>query len=215
MNCAHDGCDRSWHYPCGVRKACLTVFTGEFQSYCHEHVPDPNGGKRHIGNVSCLICFCFLNSFDPDEPYNHVDSILSSCCAKLPDFRDRFLHRDCVTKYTKNAGYDSMCPTCLMDKEPGTLKEKKERWQFEMRLKGIYIPMAEAVWEQEGYFKNHVKNKCEHKQCPNPGSVANVWTCFVCGCFPLHLKCAKVMKHEDYWCPKCYDQSFVQRVPRY
>lgn len=125
------------------------------------------------------------------------------------------MHKDCVAKYTKNAGYDSMCPTCPMDKEPGTLKEKKERWQAEMRMKGIFIPLAEAAWEKDEYFKNQVKNKCGSQQCPCPTNPQNVWTCFVCGCFPLHLRCAKVTNPEEYNCPRCFDQSFVQRVPRY
>ena len=216
VNCAVNGCERAWHFPCGIRKACMTVFSGQFQSYCDEHVPDPNSGKRHVGDVSCPICFCYLDSpYNPEVPYNHVDSILSSCCAKFDDFRKRFMHRDCVMKYTFNAGYDSMCPTCPMDDEPGTLKEKKKRWQTEMRLKGIYIPMAEASWEQEGYFENQVMNKCSKRNCPTPSSLRNVWTCFVCGCDPLHLACAQVSKPEDYNCVKCINQSFVQRVPRF
>lgn len=123
------------------------------------------------------------------------------------------MHKDCVMKYTANAGYDSMCPTCPMNEEPGTLQEKKNRWQDEMRQKGIFIPMTPASWEREGYYKNHVMKKCESENCPVAASLRDVWTCFVCGCFPRHLRCAKVQKPEFYYCPKCYDQSFVQRVP--
>jgi hypothetical protein len=112
--------------------------------------------------------------------------------------------------YTKNAGYDSICINCCM--ENGDMN--KEKWQEEMRMKGIFIPRMEASWEREGYFKDQVKNKCEHPQCSAPGITKGVYTCFVCGCFPRHLRCAKVKDHEDYHCPKCFDQSFVQRVPR-
>lgn len=113
--------------------------------------------------------------------------------------------------YTKNAGYDSVCINCAMEEGDMT----KEKWQREMREKGVFIPMVEASWEREGYFKDHVKNKCEHPNCPTPNHTRNVWTCFVCGCFPRHLKCAKVQSAEEYYCPKCYDQSFVERVPRW
>jgi hypothetical protein len=113
-------------------------------------------------------------------------------------------------QYTKNAGYDSVCINCPMEGDM-----TKEKWQMEMRDKGIFIPMSEASWEQEGRFKEQVKNRCLDPNCSNKNVTRNVWTCFVCGTFPRHLKCAKVETAEEYYCPKCYDQSFVQRIPKY
>lgn len=182
----------------------MTNFSGVFESYCNIHVPDRNEGKKH-GAEYCLACIELLGTYHP------ADSIISSCCLRLHDWNKCFVHKKCSMHYAKNAGYDAMCINCPMN--DGIIT--KASWQAEMRQKGVFIPMAEAVWEQEGQFTNHVKNKCEHPKCPQPSISRNVWTCFVCGCFPQHLKCAKVLTSEEYYCPKCYDQSFVQRVPRY
>lgn len=181
----------------------MTEMCAPFSSYCHSHVPDLNGGKEHDGRTPCLVCYKYFGDYDPST------SIISSCCLRLPDWNECFVHKKCVVNYTKNAGYDSMCINCPMDEEL-----TKEEWQTEMRRKGIFIPWSDAVWEREGQFRDQVKNKCELLQCPKKALSRNVFTCFVCGCFPRHLDCARVQKHEDYLCPKCYDQSFVERVPR-
>lgn len=199
--CAFKGCKSSWHYPCGTRNACKTVFYGKFESYCSKHVPDPNRGKRH-GTEYCLVCFSVMGT------YNHADSIIGSCCLKLPDWKKCFIHKKCAMSYTKNAGYDSTCINCPMK------SSSKEKWQMEMRKKGVFVPWQSAAWEKEDYFKDHVKNKCEDPSCPKPWQSSNVWTCFVCGCFPRHLTCAKVYGSNEYYCPKCHDQSFIQRVPK-
>lgn len=175
-----------------------------FESYCGLHVPDLNGGKKYEEYVSCSVCISRLG------PYNPADSIISSCCLKVHDWYCCFNHKKCVLEYTKNAGYDSMCINCSMVDGP-----TKEEWQDEMRQKGVFIPMSAAAWEKDGRFDNQVKNKCEDPNCPQRNSTKNVWTCFVCGCFPRHLSCAKVESSDEYYCPNCYDQSFVQRVPRY
>lgn len=201
VNCSIKGCDRSWHYPCGAINSCLTRFCDKFESYCSRHVPDPNGGKEH-GDANCSVCV------KPIGDYNHADSIISSCCLLLDDWDMCFLHKKCVNAYTLSAGYDSMCINCSMEG-----RMTKEKWQHEMRLKGIFIPMREASWEADGRFKEQVKNKCGSSSCKTLETTKDVWTCFVCGCFPKHLKCANVDTFEEYYCPKCIDQSFVQRVP--
>lgn len=53
----------------------------------------------------------------------------------------------------------------------------------------------------------------QSKICPVPHITRDVWTCRICGCFPLHLSCAGVTSVNDYLCPRCMDQSFVARVP--
>jgi hypothetical protein len=201
VNCAADGCERSFHYSCGTRNSCLTAFKGQFLSYCNRHVPDQNGGKSHSVKY-CLVCYELLQTYHP------ANSIISSCCLALDDWEDCFLHKKCVMTYTKNAGYDSMCINCPMT------ERSKEDWQDEMRDKGVFIPMKVAEWEKDGRFDDQTKQKCEMPSCPKPSSKSKVYTCFVCGCFPRHLSCANVSSFEDYNCPKCWDQSFVQRVPK-
>lgn len=188
----------------------MTKFIGEYKSYCHEHVEDTNRIK-HNGTY-CRVCYQFFPSYNP------VVSIFSDCCYQdyLNDgitdeaemTKEGFTCKQCVQRYAVTAGYDAMCIICGM-KHYWT----KEKWQDQMRNKGIFIPMAMAKWESDAYFKNQTKMKCVHPDCPTPKSTATVWTCRVCGIQPLHLACAGVTDVADYLCVKCADQSFVKRVP--
>jgi hypothetical protein len=90
----------------------------------------------------------------------------------------------------------------------------KKEWQDQMRMKGIFVPMKMAEWETDGRFDDQTKTRCKDPNCNKPNKTSSVWTCFVCGTEPRHLDCAKVKSFEEYYCGKCYDQSFVQRVPR-
>ncbi|KAL7048174.1 hypothetical protein ACKWTF_003253 [Chironomus riparius] len=210
VKCAATGCDKTWHYPCGRHANCITQFIGEFKSYCSEHNPETNV-LRHPGYVYCCVCFKFISSNNP------ASCIFSKCCAELPKYNPEisiksikfecFTHAACIQRYTVNAGYDSVCLNCNMN------GMTKEEWQDYMRRRGIFIPKQMATWEDDEYFKKQTKNKCEHKNCKTPNVSKNVWTCFVCGCFPLHLKCAGVTSHDEYYCPKCYDQSFINLIP--
>jgi hypothetical protein len=180
----------------------MTSFWGEFKSYCNRHVEDRNEGKSHKCYDICSVCCEMLGT------YHEAKSIISSCCLHSNDWKDKFIHKHCVMRYAKNAGYDSMCINCDMTDENLT----REEWQIEMRLKGVFVPMAPAVWERDNSFADHVKNKCEMMGCTQPDSTKDVWTCYVCGCNPRHLNCFRVKKPQDYVCAACFDQSFVQRV---
>lgn len=207
MKCSAAGCERFWHFPCGRTYECITEFTGDFKSYCNSHVPDRNFIKHN--GACCFVCFKVISEYHP------ASSIFSNCCYDTAvaegeaekEWKQKFVCNYCVQQYAYNAGYDAMCIMCSMK------SINKKVWQQQMRLKGIFVPMKMAVWEDDPQFKEHVKNKCIHPRCPTPLRTANVWTCRVCGCHPLHLSCARVKSVNDYLCPNCFDQSFVQRVP--
>lgn len=211
VGCAENGCDRKFHFPCGRRYGCVTEFIDKFHSYCHSHIKDTNIIKHNGINIICHVCNKTI------VEYNPAKSIISNCCKKTYDdegitdekelAQDKFVCNLCVQRYAVNAGYDAMCIMCPM------VDVKKEVWQNEMRKKGIYVPYQMATWENSDHFKKQVKRKCSQPNCPNPKLTTNVWTCRVCGCFPLHLRCAKVASQEEYLCFKCMNQSFVQRVP--
>lgn len=210
VKCAYKGCKKVWHYPCGRRSRAITQFTGKFSSYCSIHNPETNL-LRHPGYIYCHVCYKLITTNHP------ASCILSKCCVDAPKYfpersleviaTECFTHADCVQRYTANAGYDSVCINCNMD------GMNKEEWQEQMRLRGIFVPRRMAVWENDDYFKQQTKRKCENKNCKTPDATKNVWTCYICGCFPLHLKCAGVSSHEEYYCPKCFDQSFINLIP--
>ena len=210
IECAYKGCEKKWHYPCGRKSKAITQFTGKFLSYCSKHNPEENL-LRHPGFVYCHVCYKLISTNHPSM------CILSKCCADAPKYYPErpletikiecFTHADCIQRYTINAGYDSSCINCNMD------GMQKEQWQEQMRLRGIFVPKRMATWEDDDYFKQQTKWHCESKDCKTPRITKNVHTCYVCGCSPLHLKCAGVNCHEDYFCPKCYNQSFIKLLP--
>lgn len=210
VKCAVDGCDKTWHYPCGRQCNCITQFTGEFKSYCNDHIPIKNP-MEHDGIAYCYVCSSLISSNHP------ASCIMSKCCVDVPTRcpeislemirTEYFSHANCLQRYTIQAGYDSHCMYCSMD------GMTKTQWQDYMRKRGIFVPQQMATWENDDYFKNQTKWKCEKKGCTTPNVTKNVWTCFVCGCFPLHLQCAGVNSFEEYYCPKCYDQSFINLLP--
>lgn len=205
IKCSYKGCTKTWHYPCGRQDSCITQFIDQFHSYCPDHVPRTNV----LSNKGCYCCVCYKPLLT-DHP---AKCIFSKCCLEhSKNYPERtlqklqeecFNHSNCVQRYVVNAGYDSQCINCPMD------DMSKKEWQNQMRRKGIFVPMRMAVWEDDDYFKQQIKNKCGNEKCKTPSITRNVWTCFICGCFPLHLKCAGVTSHEEYLCPKCINQSFV------
>lgn len=211
VRCSYKGCTRTWHFICGRKNSCITQFIDKFNSYCHEHLPDLNKYK-HGEAVMCPCCYKTIRKFDI------ANSIISDCCLEIhkkipeqypPDYKKcAFVHSNCMQKYAFNAGHDTMCVCCCMKPVLG-----KESYQRQLRLRGIFVPVKAATWESEGYFDKMTKYKCGDPKCATPSVTKGVWTCFVCGCHPLHLSCAGVSSHEQYLCIKCTDQSFVNLIP--
>lgn len=198
VKCSVANCINKWHYPCGF-DICLTIFEGDFKSYCRSHIPEKNRTIQFKNpKQPCFVCFDEIGNF------NAVTTLIASCCAKKDDYEIRFLHKKCILQYTKNAGRDSMCILCD--------DYSKKTWQKDMRLKGVYIPGQDAVWERDGSFDDQVKNKCEKVDCETKYN-NDVYTCYICGTEPRHLKCVGAEKHSDYLCSKCFGESFVEIVP--
>jgi PHD-like zinc-binding domain len=207
VKCEAENCDRWWHFICGRSSNCITQFTGEFQCYCDAHVPDMNRIKHN--GTRCSVCDTFIGGYHP------ATSIFSNCCyesvLKLGITSEElmtqcFVCNVCIQKYCCNAGYDARCVTCN--------SKEKEEWQNQMRLRGIFVPMQMASWEQDGRFDNQSMQNCKNPDCKNPWVTKDVWTCRVCGCDPQHLKCAGVDSFEEYLCAKCVGQSFLELLKK-
>jgi hypothetical protein len=197
VKCAVEGCIHRWHYPCGY-DSCVTIFDGDFRSYCKSHIPESFKAIQFENSIQpCLACYEEIGKFNP------VLTIISSCCSKTENFKTKFLHKKCLMQYTRNAGFDSMCILCD--------EYDKKVWQKEMKNKGIYIPGQAAIWELDGSFDDQVKQKCTHPDCDIKNN-RDVFTCYICGTEPRHLKCVGAETHSQYLCSKCYGENFVKIV---
>ncbi|XP_058444903.1 PHD finger protein 7-like [Malaya genurostris] len=200
IQCASNNCDRWFHYICGYDNNCLTQFTGQYISYCHEHQPIHH---KHIHDekARCFICL------DTMTPYNPVSSFYSHCPPTEDDPRTlgNWYHRKCMLKSAATAGYEFKCPACY---------ERKEFKEY-AKLHGIYVPQRDAAWEKEkGAFWDTQKKRCTAKDCVVEGKGIKKKTtlvgCNVCGGESLHLECANLKNPNDYVCSVCMDATFIK-----
>lgn len=202
IKCKASDCDRYFHYICGFRKGCLTQFIGEYNSYCHEHLPIAQE-IRHSPEQLCWICW------EEMLEYNPVSSFHSICepdeLSQSPKVEYSWYHRDCLQKYAYEAGYYFKCPHC---------HEKKEFPNY-ARMRGIFVPMRDASWEiDRTYFKDLHGCSCSVKNCQFANSKtkrnSQMVGCKACGGETVHLKCAEVEDPSDYVCSKCMDATFIK-----
>ncbi|XP_052873132.1 pineapple eye protein-like [Anopheles cruzii] len=200
IQCKQDGCDKWYHYSCGYNNYCVTEFTGQYDSYCHEHLPEefelpPMEGRN------CNICF---EDFAPpsDTEHNPVAIVVSNCSAECPVGT---FHRECLQRFAFNAGYNFRCPNCF-----------DKNYKHDAALQGIFVPQRESSWEREaGAFKDLHKRRCTAKECTRRGtynekSVASMVGCKVCGGMLMHKSCTELADPREYVCELCFDETFIR-----
>ncbi|KAL9699164.1 hypothetical protein quinque_002605 [Culex quinquefasciatus] len=195
--CVEPGCERSFHYICGVKNNCLTQFSGPNPSYCHEHAPNDHP-ECHSENQTCWIC-C-----EEIGPYNPVASFCSVCPPEHETGKTEigWYHRMCVQKFAFQAGYYFKCPNCF---------EMNEFTEY-ARMHGIFVPMRDASWEREKYaFKDIHLSKCSAEGCKVSGKKSKQLVgCKACGGATMHMTCAGVDDPSEYVCPDCMDATFIK-----
>uniref|UniRef100_A0A1Q3G0J9 Putative g2/m phase-specific e3 ubiquitin-protein ligase n=1 Tax=Culex tarsalis TaxID=7177 RepID=A0A1Q3G0J9_CULTA len=201
INCAEPSCSRKFHYICGYKNNCLTQFSGEFFSFCHEHVPIKHP-ETHHDRQTCLICK------DEIGPYNPVTSFCTLCPPELETGETEIVwnHRLCLQKFAFQAGYYFKCPNCY---------EAKEFTEF-ARQQGIFVPMRDASWELEKHaFKDIHQYRCCAENCQlvgnkSGGKKREMVGCKACGGATMHMICAGLNDPSDYVCSDCMDATFIK-----
>lgn len=195
--CVEPGCKRSFHYICGFKNNCLTQFTGQNPSYCHEHAPNDHP-EIHNEKQTCWICM------EEIGPYNPVSSFCSMCPPEHETGESQigWYHRICVQKSAFQAGYYFKCPNCF----------EMEDFTNYARLHGIFVPMRDASWELEkNAFKDIHLTKCSAEGCELPKHKASKLVgCKACGGATMHMTCAGVDDPSEYVCPDCMDATFIK-----
>lgn len=200
--CCQQGCSRKFHYICGYKNSCITQFTGEFMSFCHEHLP-VNHPSKHVDEQPCWICL------DKIGPYNPVSSTCSICPPEQETGETEigWYHRICLQMSAFQAGYYFKCPNCY----------EKEEFTKYAKLHGIFVPMRDATWELEKYaFKDIHKSDCSAELCklamgcrvgPKGRELVG---CKACGGAIMHIVCAELEDPSDYVCADCQNATFIK-----
>uniref|UniRef100_A0A182FW93 Uncharacterized protein n=1 Tax=Anopheles albimanus TaxID=7167 RepID=A0A182FW93_ANOAL len=200
--CSREGCDRWYHYVCGYKNYCVTQFCGQFNSYCHAHLPAEQQKAHPTEGAGCEICYDRLPA-PGDAECNGVAIIRASCNSECPA---GMYHRECLQRYAYTSGYNFQCPNCY-----------DKKFNEFAALCGIFVPQREAAWEREaGAFKDLHKRRCTADDCDKDkgqqrrGAPSILVGCKVCGGALKHRSCTKLPDPNSYVCSICKDEQFVK-----
>ncbi|KPJ00518.1 G2/M phase-specific E3 ubiquitin-protein ligase [Papilio xuthus] len=157
LGCSVTQCRKQFHLPCGREKDAVSLYYGNYKSFCQLHAPRQkinleimNKVKERISaqrkskvskdkemsdlndtqmNIVCVICY------EPVESSPSINTFWPPCCA-----RDAWFHRNCLQRMALSAGMHYLkCPLC----------NDKEIFLDAVMTQGYYVPDRDAAWELE------------------------------------------------------------------
>ncbi|KAM4637467.1 PHD finger protein 7-like, partial [Amazona ochrocephala] len=186
VSCRARRCPRTFHYPCGSERGCVSQFFGEFKSFCWKHRPVQRVWAVQQEQTLCLIC----QEAVAERP--HYDTLVCPTCTSA------WFHRRCIQgQALSSALHHFRCPLCL----------DVATFQKEMFRLGIKIPDRDAAWEEDGAFADHYQrhSSCDASQCLCPvgreeAAVNGPWRmllCHSCGSRGTHQRCSNLGEEVD------------------
>ncbi|CAK1553169.1 unnamed protein product [Leptosia nina] len=226
LGCFVTKCKKQFHLPCGREKNAVSMFHGNYKSYCQRHAPKqkisgeildcvkkrrqklgPNPANATLSNEAqemvCVICYEAVDAFPT------INTFWPPCCA-----RDAWLHRSCLQRMALNAGVHYLkCPLC----------NDKEQFYDALLSQGFYIPDRDAAWElEQNAFAEIYERRvvCNIKECKCPSGIDydveegpwDIRLCLLCGSVGAHVLCAEV-DGDIYVCSVC--QPAAPNDPKY
>ncbi|XP_045489065.1 uncharacterized protein LOC110997799 [Pieris rapae] len=216
LGCSKSQCRKQFHLPCGRNKNAVSMFHGNFKSFCQHHVPKQklpnnilenikdrklkmkkskldNDLSEDIQEMVCVICYESVDAFPT------IHTFWPPCCA-----RDAWFHRSCIQRMALSAGVHYLrCPLC----------NDKERFYEAVLSQGYYVPDRDASWELEQnafaeIYERTIECSVPECECPNgrdndlESGPWDIKLCLLCGNVGAHAHCAK-LKGQIYVCPTC------------
>ncbi|XP_013163286.1 PREDICTED: uncharacterized protein LOC106114570 [Papilio xuthus] len=224
LGCSVTQCRKQFHLPCGREKDAVSLYYGNYKSFCQLHAPRQKINleimdkvKERISaqrkkskdkeisdlndiqmNIVCVICY------EPVEGSPSINTFWPPCCA-----RDAWFHRNCLQRMALSAGMHYLkCPLC----------NDKEIFLDAVMTQGYYVPDRDAAWELEhnAYSEMYEINlsccaldcKCpmgkEHDS-DNENGLWDIKLCILCGGCGMHDKCMETenKKKGRYVCMTC------------
>ncbi|GAB0198117.1 PHD finger protein 7-like [Grus japonensis] len=139
VTCKSRRCRRTFHFPCGSERGCISQFFGEFKSLCWKHRPVQRVRAVQQGQTPCLIC---LEAVAGRPTY---DTLVCPACASA------WFHRRCIQgQALRSALHYFRCPLC----------RDMATFQAEMFRLGIKIPdrsyhasrLMQRGADEEGFY---------------------------------------------------------------
>ncbi|XP_010720202.2 PHD finger protein 7-like [Meleagris gallopavo] len=150
VRCHRRRCSRTFHYPCGRERGCVSQFFGEYRSFCWQHRPTQQVRPLQQDNPQCAICM------EAVEGRPSYETLICPSCTSAQ------FHRHCIQGQALRAAlHHFRCPLC----------QDMQTFQAEMFRLGIKIPDRDAAWEaEEGAFHELYQrhSSCDASSCLCP-----------------------------------------------
>uniref|UniRef100_A0A8V1AJN5 PHD-type domain-containing protein n=1 Tax=Gallus gallus TaxID=9031 RepID=A0A8V1AJN5_CHICK len=193
VRCHRRRCSRTFHYPCGRERGCVSQFFGEYRSFCWQHRPTQQVQPLRQQRPQCAIC---LEAVQGRPCYRTL--ICPSCTSA-------HFHRHCIQGQALRAAlHHFRCPLC----------QDMQTFQAEMFRLGIKIPDRDAAWEEEGAFNELYQrhNSCDASLClcslgrdySNNTGPWRMLLCSSCASCGTHQRCSAIPEDSESWeCSGC------------
>ncbi|XP_061381885.1 uncharacterized protein LOC116778258 isoform X2 [Danaus plexippus] len=214
LGCCVSQCRKQFHLPCGRERNVVSLFYGNFKSFCEKHAPKQNippaimekakirksitrkieNGESidtdSVAETTCVICYECVDGFPTPSTF------WPPCCAI-----DAWFHRDCIQRMSLSAGIHYLkCPLC---------NDKEDFYQAVLN-QGYYVPDRDAAWELEQNAFSEIYERqlscsaevchCEHgRGHDEDGGPWDIKMCLLCGWQGVHAFCGGKL----WLCPVC------------
>ncbi|CAG9790473.1 unnamed protein product [Diatraea saccharalis] len=226
LGCSISQCRKQFHLPCGREKNAVSLFYGNYKSFCQGHAPKqkipdvimskakvrmqekkkalkcPKVNEKEIENTNNISeslkseCVCVI-CYEEVDAFPTLQTFWPPCCA-----RDAWFHRSCIQRMVLSAGMHYLkCPLC----------NDKDNFYKSVLEQGYYVPDRDAAWELEQnafaeIYERPLACTVEVCNCPlgrNHDSESGIWdirVCVLCGSGGAHAGCGG---GATYLCPIC------------
>ncbi|XP_046976004.1 uncharacterized protein LOC124542116 [Vanessa cardui] len=218
LGCSVTQCRKQFHLPCGREKQAVSLFYGNYKSFCKDHAP-----KQKIADgvmAKARVRMSFHNKlnrekrnqkskkidkkiFSETEIQEVLESVCVICYEPVDGFptnqtfwppccgRDAWFHRSCLERMALSAGVHYLkCPLC----------NNKDRFYKAVLDQGYYIPDRDAAWELEqnafsDIYERTLSCTVEDCKCPlgrDHNADSGAWAvtpCVLCGSEGAHAHC--------------------------
>nr|XP_026483164.1 uncharacterized protein LOC113391417 [Vanessa tameamea] len=219
LGCSVSQCRKQFHLPCGREKQAVSLFYGNYKSFCKDHAP-----KQKIADAvmaKARVRMSIHNKLKREKRQNSkkinkkissdtecqetVESVCVICYESVDGFptnqtfwppccgRDAWLHRSCLERMALSAGVHYLkCPLC----------NDKDHFYKAVLDQGYYIPDRDAAWELEQNAFSDIYERtvvCSVEDCKCPmgreyDADSGAWDislCVLCGGAGAHAQCGR------------------------
>ncbi|XP_065588284.1 LOW QUALITY PROTEIN: PHD finger protein 7-like [Cyrtonyx montezumae] len=199
VRCHHQRCFRTFHFPCGRERGCVSQFSEEYQSFCWQHAPKQQVRPVPQEQRQCTVCM------------EAVEEHLSFNTLTCPACNTAHFHRYCVQRQALIAAQHRFhCLLCF----------DMETFQAEMIRLGIKIPIIDLEPDEkensEELTEQHISCNAAICLCPQGrehSASMGPWRLLVCSSCQsrgTHHFCSVIGNNADLWeCYDCWDSNSV------